>query len=181
MKKTVSVIVAAVLGTVILTSTFAGCSKSGKDSSSKDSSSKVKIDIPSNLADDIKLTNPKYISLEEYISQVKEDVDKGPGMDDEYCTGKIYSDADGMVYEYTLREQNAGMSADEAASVIKEIFDDNGSTFKNAAKKLKQYTGIPYSLRVVYVNADGSVIEERKYYDNSEVSSYLAEQIHVVE
>ena len=176
MKKTVSVIVSAVLGAAILTSVFAGCTKGGKDSSSK-----VNIDIPSNLADNIKTTKPKYPSLEEYISQVKEEVENGAGFDDEYCTSKIYSDADGMVYEYTLREQNAGMGDEEIASLIKEIFDDNDSQFKNAAKELKNDTGIPYSLRVVYLNADGSVIEERKYYDNSDISSYLADNIKIVE
>ena len=164
MKKTVSVIVSAVLGAAILTSVFAGCTKGGKDSSSK-----VNIDIPSNLADNIKTTKPKYPSLEEYISQVKEEVENGAGFDDEYCTSKIYSDADGMVYEDTLREQNAGMSAEEIAS------------FKNVAKEILNNTGIPYSLRVVYLNADGSVIEERKYYDNSDISSYLAENIKIVE
>ncbi len=134
-------------------SSVSSSSSMSSSSSSKSSSSSSKSSSKSS----------DYISLDEYVRAVKKQVNENGGLDDEYTLGNIYTESQGMVYDYTLKEQNAGLSYVEAKQTVRDLMDENDNRFQSTANEVHTKTGQNNRLRVVYHNADGSVIEERTY------------------
>lgn len=135
-------------------------SSSVSSSSSKSSSSSSKSSSSSSKSSS---KSSDYISLDEYVRAVKKQVNENGGLDDEYTLGNIYTESQGMVYDYTLKKQNAGLSYVEAKQTVRDLMDENDNRFQSTANEVHTKTGQNYRLRVVYHNADGSVIEERTY------------------
>ena len=105
-------------------------------------------------------------SIDDYIDKIYQQLDdSGESLSDEYCTGRILSEGDDtMVFEYTMREQNAGYSDEEIKRLCDETFVDNKEQYQKVVDEMTAYVGKPCKLIVRYVNADGSIIASETFH-----------------
>jgi len=156
--KRFSVIIAAVILCVVL----AAC---GSDNSPNGAG--LTPEAPDNAvteaATEAEAQLPTGLTVDEYIVMLKKDIESKGGMSDDYTIGKVYTDDKGIVYDYTLRKQNAGQDLESVTQAVEQLFGENDAMYKEALNELQTSTGQKLQVKVVYHNADGSVIMDKIY------------------
>lgn len=99
-------------------------------------------------------------SLEEYVNSIAEDLEASGSNADADC--EVTASGNTVTFAYTSKEQ-LDDSDGYWSDYLSQYLDDNADTFNEAAEEFAEAVDSSVSLKVVYYNADGTMLAMKMY------------------